>query len=234
MPYGRDRRKFPQGQWLRSLDALNIYRLAIAGGLTTALVLPGSANATSTTPFDRALLHYLTALQGGHLRLSQSNLDPQQKNTLVVKILESPPPRPSIIGRYKRESYRHSVYASRVLADVGIDVVLKIDHPLINLLHEAQQAHYYGLPVQIALSSVITTPARIMGLAHRIGSLVKGHDADVVVWYSHTLAPGAAPKQVYFDGIPQLKVPHLIPKPLSSQKVPLTPNFDAEAKDDVK
>ncbi|KAF9012180.1 composite domain of metallo-dependent hydrolase [Hymenopellis radicata] len=143
----------------------------------------------------------------------------------------------AIIGRYKRESYRHSEYAPRILADAGIDVVMKTDHPLVNaryLLHEAQQAHYYGLPAHIALSSVITTPARIMGLAHRIGSLVKGHDADVVIWDSHPLALGAAPKQVYIDGIPQLEIPHLIPKPLSSQKVPLTPNFDTEAKEAVK
>ncbi|KAF9001214.1 hypothetical protein BDZ89DRAFT_1146986 [Hymenopellis radicata] len=142
----------------------------------------------------------------------------------------------AIIGRYKRESYRHSEYAPRILANAGIDVVMKTDHPLVNaryLLHEAQ-AHYYGLPAHIALSSVITTPARIMGLAHRIGSLVKGHDADVVIWDSQPLALGAAPKRVYIDGIPQLEIPHLIPKPLFSQKVPLTPNFDAEAKEAVK
>ncbi|KAF9025082.1 hypothetical protein BDZ89DRAFT_93325 [Hymenopellis radicata] len=49
-PYGHDRRQFPQGQRsarLRNLDGLNThdesYHLAIAGGLTAALVLPGSA-----------------------------------------------------------------------------------------------------------------------------------------------------------------------------------------------
>lgn len=35
--------------WLRSLDAMNThdasYKLSVAGGVTTALVLPGSANA---------------------------------------------------------------------------------------------------------------------------------------------------------------------------------------------
>ncbi len=55
--------------WLRSLDALNThdesYRLAIAGGLTTALVLPGSANAIGMPLFDLARLSYLTAIQGG-------------------------------------------------------------------------------------------------------------------------------------------------------------------------
>jgi imidazolonepropionase-like amidohydrolase len=41
--------KGPSLPWLRSLDGLNThddaYALSIAGGVTTALVLPGSANA---------------------------------------------------------------------------------------------------------------------------------------------------------------------------------------------
>lgn len=39
--------------WLRALDGLNThdaaYQLSVAGGVTTALVLPGSANAIGTT-----------------------------------------------------------------------------------------------------------------------------------------------------------------------------------------
>ena len=41
--------------WLRSLDGLNThddsYRLAVAGGTTTALILPGSANAIGGQAF---------------------------------------------------------------------------------------------------------------------------------------------------------------------------------------
>lgn len=41
--------------WLRSLDGLNThddsYELAIAGGLTTSLILPGSANAIGENEF---------------------------------------------------------------------------------------------------------------------------------------------------------------------------------------
>ena len=42
------------------------------------------------------------------------------------------------------------------------------------LLNEAQQAHYYGLSEHLALSSVISTPATILGYDHRIGFLNKG------------------------------------------------------------
>lgn len=45
-----------------------------------------------------------------------------------------------------------------------------------HLLHEAQQAHYYGLPSNIALRSVISTPADVMGYDHRIGYIREGEN----------------------------------------------------------
>ena len=42
------------------------------------------------------------------------------------------------------------------------------------LLHEAQQAHYYGLPANVALSSVISTAAEVLGYDHRIGFIQEG------------------------------------------------------------
>lgn len=98
-------------------------------------------------------------------------------------------------SRYKREAYRHSTYAPKILHDQGIKVVMKVntspnvsqmnfnetsvqtDHPAIMtryLLHEAQQAHYYGLPSSVSLASVISNPAEVLGLDHRIGYLKEG------------------------------------------------------------
>ena len=57
---------------------------------------------------------------------------------------------------------------------------------------------------------------------------------DIVVWDSHPLALGATPKQVFIDGIAQLKSPFSVEKPDTFQKVPKTPNFDKEAADAVK
>lgn len=45
------------------------------------------------------------------------------------------------------------------------------------LLHEAQQAHYYGLPWNVALASVTSTAAEVLGYAHRIGYIREGYDA---------------------------------------------------------
>jgi len=140
-------------------------------------------------------------------------------------------------ARYKRESYRGSEFAPRILADSGLQVVMKSDHPVLNsryLLYEAQQAHYYGLSPNLALASVTTTPAIVMGQDHRVGYIKKGYDADIVVWDSHPLALGATPKQVWIDGIAQIESPYSSSKPRASQVLPDTPDFDKEAADAVK
>ncbi|KIJ18775.1 hypothetical protein PAXINDRAFT_71407 [Paxillus involutus ATCC 200175] len=135
-------------------------------------------------------------------------------------------------ARYKREAYRGSEFAARILAENGIDVVMKSDHPVLNsryLLYEAQQAHYYGLPANLALSAVTTTPAKVIGQDHRIGFIREGYDADIVTWDSHPLALGATPKQVWIDGIPQIENPYVSKKPVAFQSLPSAPNFDKEA-----
>ncbi|KIK32334.1 hypothetical protein CY34DRAFT_101749, partial [Suillus luteus UH-Slu-Lm8-n1] len=128
----------------------------------------------------------------------------------------------------KREAFRGSEFAPRVLAEHGIDVVMKSDHPVVNsryLLHEAAQAHYYGLDPALALLSVTYTPATAMGMGHRIGMLKP--DLDVVIWSSNPLSLAATPTQVYIDGIPQLSLPsrYVAKGPTTP---PRTPNFDSE------
>ena len=54
---------------------------------------------------------------------------------------------------------------------------LQSDHPVLDsryLLYEAQQAHYYGLPANLALASVTTTPVKAIGQEHRIGYIKSG------------------------------------------------------------
>lgn len=51
------------------------------------------------------------------------------------------------------------------------------DHPVLDsryLLYEAQQAYVYGLPENLAIAAVTSTPAEIMGLSHRIGYVKEG------------------------------------------------------------
>ncbi|KZS86725.1 carbohydrate esterase family 9 protein [Sistotremastrum niveocremeum HHB9708] len=139
--------------------------------------------------------------------------------------------------RKKREAYRGSEFAPRILSEHGIPVVMKSDHPVINsrlLQNEAALAHYFGLHPALALSSITSTPADAAGLGHRIGRISEGYDADLVIWDSHPLSLGATPKQVFIDGIAQLKNPHVSHKPASFQKYPRPPNFDKEAAEAIK
>ncbi|KAF9258507.1 carbohydrate esterase family 9 protein [Marasmius fiardii PR-910] len=148
-------------------------------------------------------------------------------------------------ARFKRESYRGSEYAPKVLSDSGFEVVMKSDHPVLNsryVLHEAQQAHYYGLPAHLALASITTTPAKAVGLDHRVGKVKSGYDADLIIWDSHPLALGSTPRQVFIDGIPQIHHvpskplrPHhpklnmtIYPDPWKPQTAPATPSFNEE------
>lgn len=92
----------------------------------------------------------------------------------LLKKMWGGPPGAAIFAafsRYKSEAYRHSTQAPKILADAGIQVAMKVcrgtprfyplllvelitllhpqsDHPGINsryVLHEAVQAHHYGL-----------------------------------------------------------------------------------------
>ncbi|KAF8163787.1 hypothetical protein B0H34DRAFT_614504, partial [Crassisporium funariophilum] len=146
--------------------------------------------------------------------------------------------------RKKREAYRGSEFAPRVLAENGIPVVMKSDHPVVNsryLLFEAQQAHYYGLSPALALASVTSTPAKAAGMGHRVGTIAEGacltsiiFCSDIVIWDSHPLSLGATPTQVYIDGIPQLDDPQTLIKPANFQVLPESPNWDREAKEAVE
>jgi hypothetical protein len=47
---------------------------------------------------------------------------------------------------------------------------------------------------------VTSVPARAAGVAHRVGVLQEGADADAVLWDRHPLRLGAVPRQVWIDG----------------------------------
>ncbi|EUC66936.1 carbohydrate esterase family 9 protein [Rhizoctonia solani AG-3 Rhs1AP] len=158
----------------------------------------------------------------------------------------------SNFARYKREAYRASPYAPKILNENGLRIIMKESTmsiftlmiltevrlqsdgpPALNaryLFYEAAQAHYYGLPEDEAIASLTTMPAEVAGYSHRLGFIKQGYDAveDIIIWDSHPLSLGATPQQVYIDGSPQLDKPFVLSKPHWAQTSPHTPSWDKE------
>ncbi|KAJ7594051.1 hypothetical protein C8J56DRAFT_853905 [Mycena floridula] len=214
-----DQGKFPEDlQWEALVDVLR-GRVKVSVHCYEAVDLDMIVRLTNEFKFPVASFHH-----AGETYLVPDTLKKAWGGTPSIALFAAN-------ARKKREAYRGSEFAPSILAQHGIPVVMKSDHPVLNsryLIYEAQQAHFYGLHPGLSLASVTSTPAAAAGVGHRVGKLAPGYDADLVIWDSHPLALGATPVQVYIDGIAQLSSPHISEKPSTFQEVPQTPNWDKE------
>jgi imidazolonepropionase-like amidohydrolase len=99
---------------------------------------------------------------------------------------------PLIVGRGKVELRNRAFRNARLLAEAGIELSLVTDHPVIpaNLLHvQAAYAVREGLDRDVALRAITLNPARALGVADHIGSLVPGKSADLCIWSGDPLDP---------------------------------------------
>ncbi|KAK8100621.1 carbohydrate esterase family 9 [Apiospora kogelbergensis] len=114
------------------------------------------------------------------------------------------------IALYKQEAYYPNLYAGAILDKHGVPVAYKSDHFFEStnakyILSQAAVGHAFHLPAEKALQAVTSVPAKAIDMAHRVGYVRKGYDADIVVWDSHPLSIGATPQQVFIDGVATLK-----------------------------
>jgi imidazolonepropionase-like amidohydrolase len=90
------------------------------------------------------------------------------------------------------------------LAAAGVLVALTTDHPVVPinfLVHQATLAVKDGMTREDALRSLTVNPARMMGLADRVGSLRTGVDGDVVIWDGDPLDVMSRAVQVFVAGV---------------------------------
>jgi imidazolonepropionase-like amidohydrolase len=95
--------------------------------------------------------------------------------------------------------------AARLQA-AGVLVAIEGSREFYNLRQErfnAGTAAANGLPYPAALAAVTLNPARIWGLADRVGSLEPGKDADLVIWSGDPLETTSYPVTVVIGGQPQ-------------------------------
>jgi imidazolonepropionase-like amidohydrolase len=110
---------------------------------------------------------------------------------------------PLITARSKVELRNRTMANPGILAAAGVTVAIATDHPVVPihlLIVQATLAVREGLDRDTALRAVTITPARIMRVADRIGSLVPGKDADVAIWSGDPLDVMSRVEAAYIGG----------------------------------
>ncbi|MHA2340065.1 MAG: amidohydrolase [Candidatus Hodarchaeales archaeon] len=94
---------------------------------------------------------------------------------------------PTIIDIPKPEMVERSFKTVVKLVNAGVKVALQTDTiPPMNFFQLLPMyAIKEGLSYEDALKCVTSNPAEILGIAHRVGSLTPGKDADIVLWSGH-------------------------------------------------
>ncbi|WP_090065413.1 amidohydrolase [Lentzea flaviverrucosa] len=110
---------------------------------------------------------------------------------------------PLFTSRSKVELRNRGLRNPGILARAGVELAITTDHPVVPihfLVHQATLAVKEGLDSDVALRSITTNPARIMGLDDRVGSLKAGLDGDVVVWSGDPLDVMSRALRVFVQG----------------------------------
>jgi imidazolonepropionase-like amidohydrolase len=110
---------------------------------------------------------------------------------------------PLITARSKVELRNRTMANPGLLAAAGVRVAIATDHPVVPihlLIVQAALAVKEGLDRETALRAVTITPAQIMRVADRIGSLVPGKDADLVIWSGDPLDVMSRAELAYIAG----------------------------------
>jgi len=110
---------------------------------------------------------------------------------------------PTLTNRAKVELAELTWQTAVLLNQAGILVALTTDHsvtPIQYLPLCAAMAVKNGMDEEEALKAITINPARILGLADRLGSLEAGKDADLVVLNGHPLDWRSKVEQVYING----------------------------------
>ena len=79
--------------------------------------------------------------------------------------------------------------------------------PLADLRLAAATVQRAGLSRRRIIEGLTRVPAETLGVAHRVGSLAPGKDADIVVWFGDPLRSSAHVHRVFIDGVVAFEAP---------------------------
>lgn len=110
---------------------------------------------------------------------------------------------PTLGTRPKVELMNTTFKTPGILHKAGVKVALTSDHPVFpvqQLPIQAALAHKDGLPEEEALKAITINAAEIMGIAHRVGSIEVGKDADIVIFSGHPFDWKSQVEKTLIDG----------------------------------
>ena len=110
---------------------------------------------------------------------------------------------PLFTSKSKVELRGRSLANPRRLAEAGVEISIITDHPVVPinfLIHQCTLAVKEGLDRDTALQAVTLNPAKVLGLAERLGSLEAGKDADLVLWSGDPLDVMSRAVRVWIGG----------------------------------
>ncbi len=110
---------------------------------------------------------------------------------------------PLFTSRSKVELRNRSLANPGRLAKAGVTIAITTDHPVVPihfLAHQAALSVKHGLDRDTALQALTINPARIIGIADRLGSIEPGKDADLVIWSGDPLDVLSRVERAFMDG----------------------------------
>src|SRR5690606_28553366 len=110
---------------------------------------------------------------------------------------------PLIVSRSKVEVRERTPAAPGILDRAGVQVSIITDHPVVPIEHLITQvalAIKEGMDRDAAFRAVTMNPAQVMGVADRVGSLVVGKHADLVLWSGDPLELRSRALRVWIEG----------------------------------
>jgi imidazolonepropionase-like amidohydrolase len=110
---------------------------------------------------------------------------------------------PLFTSRSKVELRNRSLANPGRLAAAGVTIAITTDHPVVPinfLVHQATLAVKEGLDPRTALAAITINPARIAGIADRLGSIEVGKDADLVIWSGDPLDVSSRAELALIEG----------------------------------
>ena len=126
---------------------------------------------------------------------------------IVDKLVEANKPvlvGPSFGSKSKFELKEKSFETPGILTNAGLDVCIITDAPVIPLNYLplcAGLAMREGMSEEAAWKAITINPAKVAGIADRVGSLEVGKDADFSIWCGDPLKDiQARTKQVFVNG----------------------------------